>query len=726
MKSILSAPSGARKRLRAASKAKALPKCPIQLRLGDQAKPVKLDASALDDAALTDIIGQAAKHCGKAMTLTAKDAAVWPAAARTKLWSLWRGLTESGARVTFQAGGKKYTMPGAFAADRLKASHADPQQTCDALDLAAEMIVGCHKPADHGIFADEIINSIRKLTKERRAKLAASLTKRLKASGSASQKLGGAATENVPAFDLARAFLDQRYPLKEKTPVDDDEDDDPPLFDTEEEPRKSYSLRLYAEEFYVRHPGVWVPTSASDIRTEVTSFLQSIIPDKVGIRRVNDVLENLRGLCPLYKDRTPPLPFFLDKERRFLALKNGLIDLDVLAAKDGKAKLLPHDARWFSASILPYRYEAKAACPLFLRFLREVLDADLDTGEPKRAGDNRIAVIQEAFGYCLLPNASFQKFFVWTGKGQNGKGVLSRLLRLMLGAENVSNIGMDALGHRFGLAPLLGKLANISGDLNDIDNVAEGVLKQLTGEDVLTIDRKHRSTIELVPTFKLFFLCNEMPRFRDKSSGIWRRLIVIPFTYQVSKVDAQLTNKLAVELPGILNWAIAGLQRLLKQGQFSPCQTCADAAADHRHYLDPVAQFVEEYCSLAKDHPEAPAGVFKVLKWRLYECYAQWAKDSGMAPLYKATFGHRIAQFPGVAEWRGKAEHDSKRPEHWKGIRIGSPDTARYDPPPPPPSIKRNGTAIAGKNGTAKSCKPTTAPHSKNGFVATQRPKSQG
>ena len=53
----------------------------------------------------------------------------------------------------------------------------------------------------------------------------------------------------------------------------------------------------------------------------------------------------------------------------------------------------------------------------------------------------------------------------------------------------VVGAGVEALGQRFGLAPLIGRLANISGDLNEVDNIAEGVLKQLTGEDVLTIDR---------------------------------------------------------------------------------------------------------------------------------------------------------------------------------------------------------------------------------------------
>ena len=93
-------------------------------------------------------------------------------------------------------------------------------------------------------------------------------------------------------------------------------------------------------------------------------------------------------------------------------------------------------------------------------------------------GDRRLRVLQEWFGYTLLCDGRFQKFLLMVGEGRNGKGVIQNLWVQMLGAENVAHVSLDQLSGRFAMQPLLGKMANICGDLCEIDAVAEGVLKR--------------------------------------------------------------------------------------------------------------------------------------------------------------------------------------------------------------------------------------------------------
>jgi phage/plasmid-associated DNA primase len=240
-----------------------------------------------------------------------------------------------------------------------------------------------------------------------------------------------------------------------------------------------------------------------------------------------------------------------------------------------------------------------------------------------------------------------------------------------------------------------------------------------TGVDVHTVDRKHREAVELVPTLKLLFLFNETPRFRDRSSGVWRRLLLVPFRRQLSEAEADpgLARHLAGELPGLLNWAIAGLRRLLEQNRFTACPVCQAALEQHRLHCDPVSQFVDEKCVLAADLKKGDRGVCDVPKNVLYEAYAEWCLKSGHKPAAKNTFGGRIARLRGVKERRDKADRPGgKRPESWCGICLDGPRyvvpsgrVRRTGPAAPPPGLSLGETVVSGPNGKPTSGKAPAA-----------------
>ncbi len=331
--------------------------------------------------------------------------------------------------------------------------------------------------------------------------------------------------------------------------------------------------------------------------------------DAITSKLVQDVVTNLQGLC-LVACGVEPLPFFVDEygpptritKRKLLALQNGMLDLEPLAAGHAP-ELLPFDSRWFGTSVLPFAFDPDARCPRFLRFLRQVLERHAD-GTGLHQGDNRCFVLQEWLGYTLLCDGRYQKFLLMVGEGNNGKGVLQNLWIQMLGPANVSHVSLDQLSGQFALSPLYGKYANICGDLNEIDTVAEGILKRLTGEDNLTVDRKHQSLVTMAPSCKMIFATNALPRFKDKSRGIWRRLVVMPFRVVIR--DEEINERLAAqeleaELPGILNFALRGLRRLLRNRQFTHCQICTSASTEHQFDCDPLLQFLDETRVYAQD-----------------------------------------------------------------------------------------------------------------------------
>jgi P4 family phage/plasmid primase-like protien len=323
-----------------------------------------------------------------------------------------------------------------------------------------------------------------------------------------------------------------------------------------------------------------------------------------------------------------------------IALANGILDMDALLAGKGDC-LQPHTPLWFSPVCLSYPFDPRAACETWTRTLYHNLEND---GE-------RIALLQEWFGYMLLPDTSQQKFLVCEGEGSNGKSVVCAVLEAMLGKENVSHVALEVFGQRFQLTPTLGKLANISADVGELEKTAEGFLKSYTGGDTMTFDRKGLPPIDAAPTARLTIAANNRPRFSDRSSGLWRRMMVIPFKVEIADgdkihgMDKPAWWIASGELSGVFNWAVAGLYRLRKQGRFTQSTLCQEALADYRVESNPARGFLEEYC-------EANS-LDKTESQELYDAYKTWCGKNGYRPLGEKIFGKEVKRvFPNAEKKR--------------------------------------------------------------------------
>ncbi len=149
------------------------------------------------------------------------------------------------------------------------------------------------------------------------------------------------------------------------------------------------------------------------------------------------------------------------------------------------------------------------------------------------------------------------------------------------------------------MAPTIGRLANIASEISAVKDVAEDILKAVVSGDQIQVEFKYQTPIEAVPTVRLLFATNEVPRFSDKSEGLWRRVLILLFGVRIpeSRQDRQLAQKIIKgELRGIFNWAIVGLRRLRKNGSFTIPESTKAAIAAHRLASNPVRRFLEEAC----------------------------------------------------------------------------------------------------------------------------------
>lgn len=314
-----------------------------------------------------------------------------------------------------------------------------------------------------------------------------------------------------------------------------------------------------------------------------------------------------------------------------LVFANGLVDVAALMrGADLADVLLPHTPDWFCLNSLPYDFNPAAQCPQWESVLTVNQEGDGD----------RLKILQEWAGYLLLPDTSEQKFLILEGEGANGKSVFCAGIEAMLGLENISHVPLELFGQRFALTTTLNKLANVAADCGEIDKVAEGFLKAFTSGDRMMFDRKGKPPIEAHPTARLMLATNNRPRFSDRSGGLWRRMILVPWRRRVEDnerikgMDKPAYWLASGELPGIFNWAVAGLARLREQGGFTRSEMVEDGLEEYRREVNPARQFL-------LDHVKIDADCHVHCK-QLYAYYSEWCGENGYRKINEKNFGREV------------------------------------------------------------------------------------
>ena len=244
------------------------------------------------------------------------------------------------------------------------------------------------------------------------------------------------------------------------------------------------------------------------------------------------------------------------------------------------------------------------------------------------------------------------------------------MIQALLGRENVAGPTLSGLAMNFGLQELIGKPAAVISDArlsgrSDAAVIAERLLS-ISGEDVLTIDRKHRDPwTGMLPT-RFLILTNELPRIADASGALATRFVILILTKSfLGREDHKLAETVLGELTGIFNWALAGRARLAERGRFVMPASSQDAVDRIIVLSSPILAFIREMCVTA---PAATVTV-KVL----YEHWRAWCQQQGRdRPGTVQTFGNDLhSAVPGLKVTNPRGD-DGKPVRHYQGLRLRS------------------------------------------------------
>ncbi|WAH39523.1 DNA primase family protein [Alicyclobacillus dauci] len=339
----------------------------------------------------------------------------------------------------------------------------------------------------------------------------------------------------------------------------------------------------------------------------------------------------------------------MDVEDEYINVKNGLLHWPT-------GNLYAHTPERVSTVQLPVIYNPDATCPTINEYMKSALPADT------------LPIIEEMFGYCMMPSTQYQKAFMFVGSGGNGKSLGLDLLTTFIGESNVSNVALQDLeANRFKLAQLYGKMVNIYADLPHKALDTSSAFKSVVSGDRMSAEFKGRDSFDFRPFARLIFSANEIPTSRDLTDGFFRRWIIVPFPNRFEhgvNADENMLQKMTTpdELSGLLNVALNGLRRLQQQRKFTENEATQQALADYKRDSDNVAVFLDEMCVIGPN--------YRCNKTELYPVYVQWCADAGLKKLGKIKFNERLQRLvPDVREERCAKD----LPWEWVGVGLIHP-----------------------------------------------------
>lgn len=317
-------------------------------------------------------------------------------------------------------------------------------------------------------------------------------------------------------------------------------------------------------------------------------------------------------------------------DARWIAFKNGLLNIETGEMKD------------FSSDIaitnqIPWNYNTEAYSEVADRVLNKMACQDLEIRR----------LLEECIGYCFYRRNEMSKAFILTGEKSNGKSTYLEMVKTVLGESNVSNLDLAELDERFSVAEMSGKLANIGDDISDefMQGRSIATFKKIVSGSSVKAEYKGQDVFFFSPYVKLLFSANNIPRTKDKTGAVLRRLVIIPFNAIFSETDEDydpyIIHKLKEE--GVMEYlvkiGVEGLKRVVTQRKFSFSEKVKNAVKEYETENNPVLLFLDE---------TNESEIENQLTDEVYRKYKLFCLENGYSEMTKTTFSKELNRKLGI------------------------------------------------------------------------------
>jgi putative DNA primase/helicase len=387
--------------------------------------------------------------------------------------------------------------------------------------------------------------------------------------------------------------------------------------------KNKWSMARYQNTYYVYSGTHWKKVTEDELKAFLGKAAEKINVDKF-LARHYTFRSNLHNQFYEAGLFSPPTS---DGKETKINLANG-----TYVIRKETQYLKPWDPEDFMLYKLNFNYDPTAEAPLFQKYLDRVLP-----------DESKQMVLAEYLGYVFIKNSvlKLEKALILFGDGHNGKSVLFEIILKILGPENICNYSLQSLTDEKGYhrAMLTGRLLNFSSEISTKLNPT--IFKQLVSGEPIEARAIYGRPFLLTEVPRLMFNTNILPKDIEVNTGFFRRFIIIHFDQIISdeEKDVNLANKIIEnELSGVFNWILEGLNRLLIEEDFSPCEAIDHAINEFKLSSDSVNLFLEDGCYI-------PGVAAQIPLKTLHQIYREYCKESGYTACSLKTFADRLRNY---------------------------------------------------------------------------------
>ena len=284
-----------------------------------------------------------------------------------------------------------------------------------------------------------------------------------------------------------------------------------------------------------------------------------------------------------------------------------------------------------------------------------------------------IDYVQMICGLAAIGKVYVEALIIAYGDGRNGKSTFWNAISRVLGLYS-GNISADTLtvGCRRNIKPEMaevkGKRLLIAAEMQEGARLNDSTVKQLCSTDDVFAEKKYKDPFSFKPCHTLVLYTNHLPRVSASDDGIWRRLIVIPFSAKITgKSDIKNYGEYLYDNAGesILAWVIEGAKKVIELDYQIPVPECVrDAIKEYRSQNDWFGHFLEDKCDTGDGYKESSSS--------LYQAYRNYCIDTN-------EYVRSTADFYFALESAGFERVVLNRKRYFKGLRIRTEDDAAED-----------------------------------------------
>ena len=312
----------------------------------------------------------------------------------------------------------------------------------------------------------------------------------------------------------------------------------------------------------------------------------------------NKLFATVNRLLPQMRNETLVEPFEgAGPDDHLLRIRGGLINLtrcfEAGVSWDRRCEwLVPPTHRWFGTSCLQVSLSNLSdppTCPTFLEMIANGFE-----GDPERIG-----CLQLFFGKVITSPLFLgrQQFLSLYGVAGSGKSTIYRILLRLLGDGQVAELRAN-FGGRFDTSAVPGKRLLVFAETPDGVNgrfhpYMADVIKAVTGQDRLTVEKKCRTPISIRAECEVMTIGNHPPTIPMEEGAFRRRAVFLRMSKPIAHRDSEVESWMVVkELPGIIVRGLEGASRLFRGEQLATPAACKEDLDDASANVSPEERFV--------------------------------------------------------------------------------------------------------------------------------------